>query len=150
MPKLKQAIGQDYPAASRKHCLDARVLLDNQRYDGAAYLAGYAVECILKTIIQIEENHNRAIIKFKHDLEKCSLEALKLMLLPNSRTARYIKTQSITIITYKDPPLGWKETLRYYPDNTISHQIANDWVLDAERLYIDVIGGLMKDGKEIL
>ncbi len=38
MSNLRQSSGQDYPAASRKHCLDARILLDNQRSDGAAYL----------------------------------------------------------------------------------------------------------------
>src|SRR5947209_5710918 len=30
---------------------DARLLLDNRRYDGAYYLAGYAVECALKAVI---------------------------------------------------------------------------------------------------
>ena len=33
---------------------DSGVLLAGGRYDGAAYLAGYVVECALKTLIQLE------------------------------------------------------------------------------------------------
>ncbi len=73
--------------------------------------------------------------------------ALFLMALPSSRTARYFKDHLLTSIPYKDPPSGWKETLRYYPEKFVPPQNANDWVIDAERLYIDVIGGLLKDGE---
>jgi HEPN domain-containing protein len=146
MTNLRQDSGQDYPAASRKHCQDARILLDNQRSDGAAYLAGYASECIIKTIIQVEEK-NREIIK-EHDLDKLSVVARKLMSLPGSRTVRYFKDHLLTDkIPYADPPSGWKETLRYYPEKFVPPQTANQWVENAERLYIDVIGGLLKDGE---
>jgi hypothetical protein len=145
MSNLRQSSGQDYPEASWKHCLDARILLDNQRSDGAAYLAGYAAECIIKTIIQVEEK-NKKIIK-DHDLEKLSSSALLLMTLPNSRTARYIKNHILTSIPYAEPPSGRKETLRYYPEKFVLPQTANAWVLEAERLYVDVIGGLVKDGE---
>lgn len=46
--------GDDFPAAAEKMLKDAGVLHANRRYDGAAYLAGYAVECSLKTVLLIE------------------------------------------------------------------------------------------------
>jgi Mrp family chromosome partitioning ATPase len=47
----KQATGEDYPDAVIKHCDDARQHLSGNRPDGAAYLAGYAVECAIRTLI---------------------------------------------------------------------------------------------------
>jgi len=38
----------DYPAAARRHLIDAAVLKSQARWDGAVYLAGYVVECALK------------------------------------------------------------------------------------------------------
>ena len=38
-------------AISRARLMDAEVLLSNQRFDGAAYLCGYAVEIALKSRI---------------------------------------------------------------------------------------------------
>ncbi len=147
MSKLKQSSGEDYPEASKKNCLDARVLLDNDRFDGAAYLAGYVTECIFKTLIQVEKKDSEPIKT--HDLDDLSANAIKLMALPNSRTARYFKYGQITGIAYdtNKPPNGWNECLRYFPGNTIKPEKAKTWVQDAERLYIDVIGGLMKDGE---
>lgn len=145
MTSLRQGSGQDYPAASRKHCRDARVLLDNRCFDGAAYLSGYAVECTLKTLIQVDNKHTKP--KITHDLEKLSKEVLDLMMLPDSRTARYFDVLKQKKIPYDEPPRGWRETLRYYPEGTIPAPTAGDWVADAERLYEDVIGGLLKDGE---
>lgn len=49
MSRLKQANGDDYPEAALKHLQDADALVRGRRFDGAAYLAGYVVECALKT-----------------------------------------------------------------------------------------------------
>ena len=47
----------NYPKAALKHLEDARVLMQNTRFDGAAYLAGYVVECALKTVIEVETSN---------------------------------------------------------------------------------------------
>ncbi|MDQ1352462.1 MAG: hypothetical protein QG657_2768 [Acidobacteriota bacterium] len=147
MSRLKQTSGEDYPEASKKHCIDARVLLDNDRFGGAAYLAGYVSECICKTLIQVEEKHSDPIKT--HHLDDLSSMAITLMALPNSKTARYFKNLQITGIPYdkNNSLIGWNECLRYFPEDTIKPDKANAWVQDAERLYIEVIGGLMKDGE---
>ena len=52
MSRLRQGNGDDYPDAAGKHMEDSNVLIAGSRYDGGAYLAGYVVECSLKTLIQ--------------------------------------------------------------------------------------------------
>ena len=54
MSRLRQGNGDDYPEAAGKHILDSDALVARRRFDGAAYLAGYVVECTLKTLIQLE------------------------------------------------------------------------------------------------
>ena len=54
MSRLRQGNGDDYPDAAGKHLADSKVLMAGNRHDGAAYLAGYVVECVLKTLIQLE------------------------------------------------------------------------------------------------
>ena len=44
----------DYPEAARKHLVDATALATARRFDGAAYLSGYVVECAAKLLIQVE------------------------------------------------------------------------------------------------
>lgn len=49
----------DQASASRQRMEDARVLLKGSRWRGAMYIAGYAVECLLKTkLMQIYDCNN--------------------------------------------------------------------------------------------
>jgi hypothetical protein len=150
MSNMRQLSGEDYPDAARKHYTDARALMNRRRYDGAAYLAGYVVECILKTLIQVDRSANIPIREFKHDLNRLSGEALRLAALPSSRTAPYMPRGAFTSISYADPPSGWKETLRYHYEGTISKTTASLWIAEAKRLYMHVIGRLRQEGKVIL
>lgn len=150
MSNFQHPSGEDYPDAARKHYTDARVLMNRRRYDGAAYLAGYVVECILKTIIQVDRANNAPILNYGHDLRKLSNEALHLATLPSSKTARYVTGRSLTTLPYADPPAGWKEILRYRHEGTIPKATAASWVAEAKRLYTLVIGGLRKDGEVVL
>ena len=64
MSRLRQGNGDDYPDAARKHLEDSKALIEGRRHDGAAYLAGYVVECALKTLIQLETGD----VTYSHDL----------------------------------------------------------------------------------
>ena len=66
MSRLQQSNGDDYPEAAVKHMQDSGALLAGGRYDGAAYLAGYVVECALKTLIQLEAGQ----VRHHHDLSR--------------------------------------------------------------------------------
>lgn len=146
---MRQNTGEDYPEAAIKHCDDAHLLLSGSqpRPDGSAYLAGYAIECILKTVIQFQRGTTISIREFAHDLTGLSNEAVRFAAQPSSKTARYFSQLKATALSYCDPPTGWKETLRYYPVGTVPLATARIWVNEAERLYIEIIGEMQKDGE---
>jgi uncharacterized protein (UPF0332 family) len=68
-PYLNRAILQ---ALAEKRLSEAKLLLDNGHYDGAYYLAGYAVECVLKACIAMKTRQDdfpsreRANQSYKH------------------------------------------------------------------------------------
>lgn len=150
MSNMRQPSGEDYPDAARKHITDARALMNRRRYDGAAYLAGYVVECILKTIIQVDRGTNSPILEFRHDLNRLSGEALRLAGLPSSRTAPYLPRGAFTSLLYANPPSGWKETLRYHYEGRIPKTTASVWLAEAKRLYVYVLGRLREAGEVTL
>src|ERR1017187_4557510 len=131
----------DYPGAASKHVLDSEALLAANRFDGAGYLAGYAVECAIKTLAQVEGNR----LPRHHNLCDLSRRALVLAALPSGRTARYLTNPNFTTLTYGDPP-GWKETMRYQAAGFVTQADAVAWVAEARRLHDEVILEMKKDG----
>jgi len=134
-------VKDDYAAAAGKHVQDAGVLLLNGRFDGAGYLAGYAVECVLKRLIQVE----RHPVERHHDLSALSATASRLASQPGQRTARYVKNPGVTSLRYGFPG-GWKETLRYTAPGTVTETEAVSWLEEARRLHSEVIVAMKLDG----
>jgi len=143
MSNLRQTNGDDYPEAAEKNMQDAMELLKASRYDGAGYIAGYSVECVLKTIVQVEGG--TAVTVRGHNLNDLSRQALLFASLPTAKTARYVSLPAITTLSY-GLPQGWQETLRYRPMGTIPIAAAKAWVEEAERLYHNTIGSMKLDG----
>jgi len=141
MSSLKQESGEDYPEAALKHLEDALRLLKVDRGDNAAYLAGYVVECSMKTLIQLEQSHG-----WGHDLEQLGQRAQELAGLPGARTARYLRFHGTSHPIYDREGSGWSESLRYQAAGSISMSQAQDWVEKAEQVYADVIFSLRLDG----
>ena len=133
-------LADNYPEAARKHVLDSEALLKVKRYDGAGYLAGYAVECALKTLITVETSRGGG----GHNLNDLSARALSLLSLPGQRTASYVKQPGITSLMYG--AAGWRETLRYEPEGSVSQSDSEAWVSEARRLHDEVIIPMKKDG----
>ena len=140
MSKLAQSNEDDYPEAAGRHAEDADILWQQNRHDGAAYLAGYAVECVLKTIIQVEQGPQRG-----HNLNDLSLKVQRLASLPSNRTGRYISKPEVTVLAY-GLPTGWEEILRYRGQEAINFEAAQDCILEAWRLYREIIINLRLDG----
>ncbi len=130
----------DYPGAASKHVLDSESLLAANRFDGAGYLAGYAVECTIKTVARVEGSSLSG-----HNLGDLSRKALALVALPSGRTARYLRNPNFTSMTYGDPP-GWKETMRYQAAGFVPQTDAAVWVAEARRLHDEVIVQMKLNG----
>lgn len=72
MSRLALPSGDDHPEAAGRHLTDASILQQDDRCDGAAYLAGYVIECTLKTIIVFRTAAGQPR---GHDLDGLSLAA---------------------------------------------------------------------------
>jgi hypothetical protein len=141
MSNYQQPNGDDYPEAAQKHARDSQQLLAAGRFDGAGYLAGYAIECVLKTIALVEENPLRG-----HNLNNLRSEVITLLSVPSCKTAKYVSLSSITILKYGQSPGEWKETLRYMSEGKVTQANAQSWVAEAQRLCMEVISQMKLDG----
>jgi len=87
MSRLAQGDGDDYPDAAEKHLTDADMLLHAGRFDGAGYLTGYVVECVLKTYILVGQSSSPiARADRHHRLNDLSQSALRLAAMPSATT----------------------------------------------------------------
>lgn len=141
MSRLRLANGDDHPAAAGKHLSDAAVLLLAGRADGAAYLAGYVVECALKSISILEIG----IAKRTHSLNDLGREALRLAALPGARSARYVPRITHRHALY-DPASGWRETLRYREPGAVAPADAGSWLAEARAVYESTVVPMRLDG----
>ncbi len=92
---------------------DAKVLLDHGQYDGAYYLAGYAVECALKSIIAGRTRRHEfpglvAVKKaYTHNLEDLLVQSeLKLPMYKEFTKDPVLRKNWQTVVE-------WSETSRY-------------------------------------
>jgi hypothetical protein len=141
MSNYRQPNGDDYPDASKKHVEDSKKLLDANRFDGAGYLAGYAVECIIKTIALVEGNPVRG-----HNLNDLKTETIRFLRIPSCKTAKYVTNPAITFMSYGANPIEWQETIRYQGEGRVSDAVARAWVKETQRLYHEVISQMILDG----
>lgn len=138
MSLLKQQNGDDYPAAALKHLQDSDVLIKGRRFDGAAYLAGYVVECVLKTLIQVETRK----ANYSHDLNVLREKVAEFAVRTGSCTGRFL--EAIESLNSSEI-LGWKPEMRYQEPGIVL-DTAGKWFQDARDLYDRIIGNLLMDG----
>jgi hypothetical protein len=143
----------DFPEAAGKHLDDSAALLAAGRFDGAGYLAGYVVECSLKSLVMVEElggtvgptaphTAYEKARKFKHDVAKLSSEAIRLATLGSAVTARYLSLLS--------PPQkltnGWRPELRYAEPGRLTQADAEAWLAEAGASYVSTVQAMLIDG----
>ncbi|MFN8526029.1 MAG: DNA-binding protein [Chloroflexota bacterium] len=110
---------------------DSRVLLAQQRYAAAYYLAGYAVECAVKAcvarhIVAEEYPSKRRFSEdlFSHDLAR---------LLPYAKLVTELENQKVSDPSFRTNWLivdKWKETSRYETRTRIEAQELIDAITD--------------------
>lgn len=140
MSRLQQNNGDDYPEAAGKHLKDADVLLTGVRPDGAAYLAGYVVECALKTLIQVQTGRATR----SHDLPRLSNSLGAIAAQAGPQTQRYFATA--TALLNGAGILGWNPEMRYRANGGVTSARAGTWLQEAGAVYAGTIGGLRLDG----
>jgi HEPN domain-containing protein len=116
----------DFQKLAELRLREAKVLLDGKRYEGAYYLAGYAVECALKACIARKTKrydfppNDKTVREFyTHDLEKLAKGA-------DLGGALKIKEDSNVQFSLNWAVIkGWKEQARYEPriDDKRAHDL---------------------------
>lgn len=129
----------DYRAAARRHLSDATVLKARQRYDGAAYLAGYVVECSLKMLIELETGRVERV----HDLAGLRDALSRLARRADAQTARFARP--LADLLRNSAILAWDPQMRYQA-SAVGGDQAEQWVIEAHAVYSAAIGGLIMDG----
>ncbi|NEP89265.1 MAG: HEPN domain-containing protein [Okeania sp. SIO2C2] len=133
---------ESFIQAAGRHLHDAEILLVQNRWDNAIYLAGYVVECTFKVIVEQCIN-NRTCQKFGHDLTELqdkSIERLRTIYpildckLPISRT-------NGTILVNYHPQR------RYFNSGLWNEKEAKEAVQRAAEIYNEIIPRLILDGK---
>lgn len=103
----------DFQRLARRRLKEARTLLKNGGYDGAYYLAGYAVECALKACIAKQTQRHefpdktRVLDSYSHDFAKLVRVANLTNDLQNERNANSVFRQNWSIVE------KWSEETRY-------------------------------------
>ena len=139
MSALKQPDGDDYPEAARKHLQDAEVLLKGRRFDGAAYLSGYVVECALKTLIQVESgeaDHSHELAGLRDTMQVLAVRA-------KTRTGRLYGNVAALLETAD--VLDWRPGMRYRGPEVASSD-ADAWLRNAREAYDLIVGNLILEG----
>lgn len=69
---------ESFSNSAGRHLHDAQLLLGEQRWDNAVYLAGYVVECSFKVLVEQHFKHDRdAVKKYGHDLTELEGRAME-------------------------------------------------------------------------
>ena len=140
MSSLRLPNGDDYPDAAGKHMQDSGVLLAGGCHDGAAYLAGYVVECALKTLIQLDAGQ----VRHSHDLSGLDRELDRLAAQAGSLAGRlYLGAQAT--LRASSVLTGWRPEQRYRSPGMSASDAAR-WHREAAAVYRQTIGQLALAG----
>jgi HEPN domain-containing protein len=89
---------------SRERFVDARVLLKQKRYNGAVYLGGYIIECLLKAAICVQLRRDTLPGEYRtHELGR---------LLRSSGLMQDLRSDAILLVRYSTVE-EWNVEIRY-------------------------------------
>jgi HEPN domain-containing protein len=132
---------ESYGSASQRHLEDSRHLLSVGRYDNAAYLSGYIVECCLKALLESLPGDSPK--PYLHNLPILSDGAFQLAVLLAPFVARYAVPASPEI---EHLFADWRPELRYSAEGHISAEQAEQWIRGASQVYEAILVKLILDG----
>lgn len=127
--------------AAGRHIQDAYVLFNNGRYENAAYLSAYSVECILKLLI----NHYTATKKAKSynhslfQLNEATTSKL-LVIFPQINNISTLTAEQLQLLSTGHPER------RYWTNDYISSEDAQQSLTITNNLYQHTVSNLLLDG----
>lgn len=132
-PRLAPPTGSELQQLSDSRLREAKALLANELYDGAAYLAGYALELALKARIckLLDSDYPQGRDEFRsfmtHDFETLTrLAGLGKLLDLQKRNVDFAVKWSLLV--GKVAGEGWSETWRYRRIGSVSQATAGELI----------------------
>ena len=132
---------ENFADASARHFDDATQLITHQRYDNAAYLLGYVVECAMKTVFSAGPLMKPQ--KLGHDLNAISIDALQLLWIVAPAMRRYQIPESQDL---EDFIRDWDPSLRYRQSGAVDELQAKKWAVSAGQVFENFVVQSVLDG----
>jgi len=128
-------------SAAQKHLTDSSLLLEQQRFDNAAYLSGYVVECCLKALLDMDGMPSAK--ELGHELALMAGNALMLgyALAPSRSRYNLVPTPDLDRLIN-----DWKPDSRYEKENTTSQALAESRLKGAQAAYEQIWIAMILDG----
>jgi hypothetical protein len=130
-------IQENYASAASRHLNDARSLCDAGRWDNAGYLAGYAVECSVKAVI------DRAGFRLRAHLNEIPQELMLLAADLSLAARRYPVDVDPDVDMVRSK---WAPDLRYAQTGTLAQPDARVLVDSADRVFGRTVIAMVLDG----
>jgi len=149
-------MADDFAATADRMMLDARTLQNSGAHRNACYLAGYVVECTLKSLLE-----QVVQVPWIHDLQSLHEEVAILQLNVNSVIASYGDPSSLapTMLQQVATPKQVRGRLRYFCHWDPEHRydgvrwnlptVSANYLLEAEKCH-DVLVRMFLDGLVVL
>jgi hypothetical protein len=133
---------EDYASAAARHWDNAQFLGDDNRWQEAAYLAGYIAECSLKALLE-RTAPDILLQLLGHNLVALTGEALEMAALLNPTSRRY----PVATLSPGTPGVSrWKPEHRYERTGFLTDREFQQIVAEAQLVGRSVLIELMLDG----
>jgi len=134
---------ESFSNSAGRHLQDAQILLGEQRWDNAVYLAGYVVECSFKVLVEQYFKHDQgAVKKYGHDLTALEGRAMERLRVLYPILDRQLPTSRIvgTVLAQNHPER------RYSKSGLWAEADAKTAVQSAAEIYREIISKLVLNG----
>lgn len=131
-----------YASAARRHYVDAKLLLGERRFDNAAYLAGYVVECSHKAVLDC--CGGPAPASQGHELASLTGPALHLAVVLTPAASRYRVSHDADV---QYAVHRWEPGWRYGASGMLAQSEAERLVRAAETCAEGIIHAMILDGR---
>ena len=134
---------ESFSNSAGRHLQDAQILLKEQRWDNAVYLAGYVVECSFKVLVKQYFKHDQdPAKKYGHDLTELEGRAMERLRVLYPILDRQLPASRIvdTVLAQNHPGR------RYSTSGLWAEADAKTAVQRAEEIYREIISKLVLNG----
>lgn len=130
-------IQENYASAAGRHLNDARTLCDAGRWDNAGYLAGYAVECSVKAVI------DHAGLRLRSHLNEIPQQLMLLAADLSLAARRYPVDMDPDVDMVRR---NWAPDLRYAGTGTLAQPDALALAKSADGVFRRTVNAMVLDG----